>query len=99
MFLNSLQFKPLVNVAQGETVFVAVGDLNKVEVAMDFLVDSNWEYMVWIFHLYGVIEYEENQKEWEIHGYEGCVVLDQEERIYRYQKSEMVSRMYNNIWM
>ena len=27
------------------------------------------------------------------------MALDQEERIYRYQKSEMVSRIYNNIWM
>ena len=66
---------------------------------MDYLGYGDWEYKKWIYHLQGVIGYKGNQEEWQMHGYEGCVVLSQEERIYRYQKSEMVNRMYNNNWM
>ena len=54
--------KSLVDVTWGETVFVAVGDLSEVEIAMDCLGDGDWEYKVLIFHLKGVIGYKGMRK-------------------------------------
>ena len=51
IFLNGLLSKPLVDVTWGETVFVAVGDMSEVEIAMYCLGDGDWEYKVLIFHL------------------------------------------------